>query len=45
LGDDYHRLGYFERMVQGGANLLYEKHILTREEVERRMAALRTRHA
>jgi hypothetical protein len=45
LGDDYHRLGYFERMVQGGANLLYEKGILTREEVERRMEALRSRDA
>ena len=45
LGDDYHRLGYFERMAQGGANLLYEKGILTREEVERRIAALKARHA
>jgi hypothetical protein len=43
LGDDYHRLGYFERMVQGGANLLYEKGILTREEVERRIAEIKAR--
>jgi hypothetical protein len=43
LGDDYHRLGYFERMAQGGANLLYEKGILTREEVEARIAALKAR--
>jgi len=41
LGDDYHRLGYFERMVQANANLLYEKHVLTREEVDRKIAALR----
>ena len=45
LGDDYHRLGYFERMAQGGANLLYEKGILTREEVDRRIAELKGRHA
>jgi hypothetical protein len=43
LGDDYHRLGYFERMAQGGANLLYEKGILTREEVARRIAELKER--
>lgn len=41
LGDEYHRLAYFERMVQGAANLLYEKSVLTREEVERKIAALR----
>lgn len=41
LGDDYHRLGYFERMVQGAANLLHEKGVLTREEVERRIAVLK----
>jgi len=41
LGDDYHRLGYFERMAQGGANLLYEKGILTRDEVERRIEELK----
>ena len=45
LGDDYHRLGYFERMAQGGANLLYEKGILTRDEVERRIAELKARQA
>jgi hypothetical protein len=43
LGDDYHRLGYFERMAQGGANLLYEKGILTREEVEKRIAEIKAR--
>jgi len=41
LGEDYHRLGYFERMVQANANLLYEKRVLTREEVDRRILALR----
>jgi hypothetical protein len=37
LGDDYHRLGYFERMVQGMANILDEKGTLTLAEVDRRM--------
>jgi hypothetical protein len=41
LGDDYNRLAYFERMVQGAANVLYEKEILTRDEVERKITALR----
>jgi Nitrile hydratase beta subunit, N-terminal len=41
LGEDYHRLGYFQRMVQGQANLLYEKGVLTRAEVERRIGALK----
>ena len=41
LGDDYHRLGYFERAVQGVANLLYEKGVLTRAEVDRKIAAMR----
>jgi hypothetical protein len=45
LGDDYHRLGYFQRMAQCGANLLYEKGILTRAEVERRIEELKKRQA
>lgn len=43
LGDDYHRLAYFERMLQSQANLLCEKGVLTREEVERKVAALKER--
>ena len=43
LGDDYHRLGYFERMVQAAANLLCEKGVLTRAEVELKIAALKDR--
>jgi hypothetical protein len=43
LGDDYHRLGYFQRMAQGGANLLCEKGILTRAELEARIAAIKER--
>jgi hypothetical protein len=41
LGDDYHRLGYFERSVQGVANLLVEKGVLTGPELDRKIAALR----
>ena len=43
LGDDYHRLAYFERMVQSQANLLYERGVLTRAEVELKIAALKER--
>lgn len=43
LGDDYHRLGYFDRMVQSQMNLLCDKGILTRAEVDRKIAALKER--
>jgi uncharacterized small protein (DUF1192 family) len=43
LGDDYHRLGYFERMVQSQFDLLCEKGVLTRAEIDRRIAALKER--
>jgi hypothetical protein len=43
LGDDYHRLAYFERMLQGQVNLLCEKGVLTRREVELKIAALKER--
>ena len=43
LGDDYHRLAYFERMMQSQANLLVEKGVLTREEVEHKIARLKER--
>jgi len=45
LGDDYNRLAYFERMTQGSANVLYEKGVLTREEVRSRMDRIRARAA
>jgi len=45
LGDDYNRLAYFERMTQGSANVLYEKGVLTREEVRSRMDQIRARNA
>lgn len=37
LGDDYHRLGYFERMVQSAANILDENGTLTIAEIEHRL--------
>lgn len=43
LGDDYHRLAYFERAAQAMANLLYEKDVLSRDEVSARMSAIRRR--
>src|SRR4029079_10162445 len=45
LGGDYNRLAYFERMTQGSANVLYEKGVLTREEVRSRMDQIRARNA
>jgi hypothetical protein len=45
LGDDYNRLAYFERMTQGSANVLYEKGVLTRDEVRSRMDQIRKRRA
>ena len=43
LGDDYNRLAYFERTAQATANLLYEKHVLNRDEVAARMDMIRRR--
>lgn len=44
LGADlYDRLGYFEKGAQVTANLLVEKGILTREEIEERMRRIRAR--
>jgi nitrile hydratase len=40
---DYAELGYFDRSVQAGANLLIEKGVLTRDEIDRRMAEIRAR--
>jgi len=41
LGDDYNRLAYFERAAQAMANLLYEKGLLSRDEVAARMETIR----
>jgi nitrile hydratase subunit beta len=43
LGDEYHRLAYFERAARAMANLLYEKGALSREEVSARMDTIRRR--
>lgn len=43
LGDDYNRLGYFERRVAAQANLLAEKGVLTKAEIDHRIARLRGR--
>ncbi len=43
LGDDYMRLGYFDRSVQAGANLLIEKGVLTQREIDQRMAEIKAR--
>ncbi len=45
LGDDYARLGYFDRSVRAGANLLIEKGVLTQGEIVRRMAEIKARRA
>lgn len=41
--DDYLELGYFDRSVLAGASLLIEKGVLTRDEIERRMAEIKAR--
>ncbi len=43
LGADYARLGYFDRSVQAGANLLIEKGVLTQAEIVSRMAEIKAR--
>ena len=43
LGDAYPRLGYFDRSVQAGANLLIEKGVLTQDEIDCRMAEIKAR--
>jgi hypothetical protein len=44
LGDDYHRLGYFEKIAAALANLLVEKGVMERGEIARRVAAIRERN-
>lgn len=44
LGTDaYSRLGYYERWIAAIANILVEKGVLTREEIEARMHDVRRR--
>lgn len=44
MGEElYNRLEYFERSAQVTANLLVEKGILTREEIEQRISEIRAR--
>jgi nitrile hydratase subunit beta len=43
LGDDYNRLAYFERTAQALANLLCEKGVLSRDEIERRVGDISAR--
>jgi hypothetical protein len=38
--DDYLALSYYERWVRGTEALLIEKGVLTREEIDRKMAEL-----
>jgi hypothetical protein len=40
---DYLDLGYFDRGVLAGANLLIEKGVLTRDEIDGRMAEIKAR--
>ncbi len=40
---DYAELGYFDRSVQAGANLLIEKGVLTQREIDQRMAEIKAR--
>jgi hypothetical protein len=41
--EDYRRLEYFEKWAVGVAGLVVEKGLMTREEIERRLAALKVR--
>src|SRR5258705_11438973 len=44
LGDRYYRLGYFERTTEAMRNLLLEKGLFTRSELEDKIKAVRTRY-
>ena len=41
--DDYRRLEYFERWAVGASDLMVEKGLMTRDEIDRRIAELRRR--
>lgn len=40
--DDYDRLGYYERWIASIAAILVEKGVLTQEEIDKRIAQLRS---
>ena len=41
--EDYRRLGYFEKWAVAVSTLVVEKGLLTRDEIDRRVAALKAR--
>jgi hypothetical protein len=41
--DDYRRLGYFEKWAVAVSTLVVEKGLMTRDEIDRRIAALKER--
>jgi len=43
--EDYRRLEYFEKWAVGVSALVVEKGLMTREELDRRLAALKSRSA
>ena len=44
LGDRYYRLGYFERTTEAMRNLLLEKGLFTRNELEAKIQDVRRRY-
>lgn len=44
LGDRYYRLGYFERTTEAMCNLLLEKGLFTRGELEGKIKEIRRRY-
>ena len=44
LGDRYYRLGYFERTTEAMRNLLLEKGLFTRSELEVKIQEIRRRY-
>ena len=43
--EDYRRLEYFEKWAVGVSTLVVEKGLMTRDEIDRRLAALKSRAA
>jgi len=44
LGDRYYRLGYFERTTEAMRNLLLEKGLFTRSELDKKIGEIRGRY-
>ena len=44
LGDRYYRLGYFERTTEAMRNLLLERGLFTRTELDEKMRQVRSRY-